>query len=126
MTPQNFKPNMLFNTAPVTVGKARKLRRKMTPSEKKLWSRLRNRKFRGLKFRRQHPIDRYIVDFICMEKKLVVEVDGGIHKNAEQIQYDRERTLELEGYGLRIIRFRNEDIFDDLPGVLKSIEKYIE
>ena len=116
---------MLFNAAPVTAEKARKLRKKLTPAEKKLWERLRNRKFKHLKFRRQHPIDKYIVDFICIEKKLVIEVDGGIHKKPEQIEYDRKRTADLEDYGLKIIRFTNEEVLDDVFVVLKKIETYI-
>ena len=122
---KNSLPNMLFNAAPVTIKKARKLRQEMTPAEKMLWQCLRNRKFKGLKFRRQHPIDRYIVDFICMEKRLVVEADGEIHQEPEQKEYDRERTAELEGYGLKVIRFTNEEILTDIFKALKKIETYI-
>ena len=126
MPQNNHTPTALFNAAPVTVRKARKLRQKMTPAEEKLWDKLRNRKFRRLKFRRQHPIDKYIVDFICMEKKLVIEVDGEIHNELKQKEYDRERTEELEGYGLRVIRFSNEKILDGVFKVLKDIEKFID
>ena len=126
MPKKNYTPGELFNTAPVTAEKARKLRQKLTPAEKTLWERLRNRKFKRLKFRRQHPIDRYIVDFICIEKKLVIEVDGGIHQKAEQIEYDRKRTADLEGFGLKIIRFSNEEILNNVFGVLKKIETYID
>ena len=98
----------------------------MTPAEEKLWDRLRNRNFNKLKFRRQHPIDRYIVDFICMEIKLVVEVDGEIHNNLKQKEYDRERTKDLEGYGLRVIRFSNEEVLDGVFKVLKDIGKFID
>ena len=93
MTGKKIYPSkMLFNAAPVTVGKSRGLRQQLTPAEKRLWDCLRNRKFRRLKFRRQHPIDRYIVDFICMEKKLVVEIYGGIYRKTEQKEFDNERT----------------------------------
>ena len=126
MPKKNYTPCELFNTAPVTAEKARKLRQKLTPAEKTLWERLRNRKFKRLKFRRQHPIDRYIVDFICIEKKLVIEVDGGIHQKAEQIEYDRKRTADLEDFGLKIIRFSNEEILNNVFGVLKKIETYID
>ena len=98
----------------------------MTPAEEKLWDRLRNRKFNRLKFRRQHPIDKYIVDFICMKKKLVVEVDGGIHNEIKQKEYDGERTKDLEGYGLRVIRFSNEEVLDGVFKVLKDIGKFID
>ena len=119
-------PGMLFNAAPVTVEKARKLRKKLTPAEKLLWINLRNRKFKRFKFRRQHPIDKYIVDFICIEKKLVIEVDGGIHQKAEQMEYDRNRTAELEEYGLKIIRFTNEEVLSNVFEILIQIETYIE
>jgi len=119
-------PGMLFNAAPVTVEKARKLRQKLTPAEKMLWGFLRNRKFKHLKFRRQHPIDQYIVDFICIEKKLVIEVDGEIHQKPEQIEHDRKRTADLEDYGLKIIRFTNEEILNDIFKVLKEMDTYIE
>jgi len=125
MPQKNYTPGALFNTAPVTAGKARKLRQKLTPAERKLWGCLRNRKFKRLKFRRQHPIDKYIVDFICIEKKLVIEADGGIHLKVEQKEYDRKRTADLEDYGLKIIRFSNEDIMSDIFGVLKTIETFI-
>ena len=117
--------SQFFNAAPVTVEKARKLRQRLTPAEEKLWPFLRNRRFKGLKFRRQHPIDRYIVDFICIEKKLVIEVDGGIHQLPEQKEYDRNRTADLEGYGLRVLPFTNEEILNDVFKVLKEIEKYV-
>ncbi|SHJ60823.1 Very-short-patch-repair endonuclease [Tangfeifania diversioriginum] len=119
-------PGILFNAAPVTVEKAQKLRQKLTPAEKMLWGFLRNRKFKHLKFRRQHPIDQYIVDFICIEKKLVIEVDGGIHQKPEQIEHDRKRTADLEDYGLKIIRFSNEEILNDIFKVLKEMDTYIE
>lgn len=122
---KRYFPNMLFNAAPVTIGKARGLRQEMTPAEKKLWECLRNRKFNGLKFRRQHPIDRYIVDFICMEKLLVVEVDGGIHQVTGQKEYDNERTRDLEGYGLKVIRFSNEEVMDNVFDVLKKIKLFL-
>ena len=122
MPQKNYTPGVLFNAAPVTVRKARKLRQNMTPAEKMLWKLLRNRKFKGLKFRRQHPIDKYIVDFICVEKKLVVEADGEIHKKADQIKYDRERTADLESHGLKVIRFTNDEILSDVFKVLKKIE----
>ncbi len=125
MQQKNYTPSVLFNAAPITFKKARKLRQRLTPAEKILWDRLRNRKFKGLKFRRQHPIDRYIVDFICIEKKLVIEVDGEIHKRAEQKKYDCERTADLEGHGLKVIRFTNEEILSDVFVILKKIEKFI-
>jgi very-short-patch-repair endonuclease len=125
MPQKNKIPSPFFNAAPVTVEKARKLRKRMTPAEEKLWPFLRNRKFMGLKFRRQHPIDKYIVDYICIEKKLVVEIDGGIHQKPEQKEYDSERTADLERYGLKMLRLSNEDVLNDVIKVLKEIKKYV-
>jgi very-short-patch-repair endonuclease len=116
---------MLFNAAPVTYGKAKKLRKEMTDAEKVLWSYLRNRKFKGLKFRRQHPIDRYIVDFVCLEERLVVEADGYFHNLSDQKEYDMKRTKDLESYGLIVIRLSNEEILDNVPQALKKVEKLL-
>ncbi|MCB0210513.1 MAG: DUF559 domain-containing protein [Anaerolineae bacterium] len=99
--------------------RARELRQEMTPAESKLWDALRNKKLSGLKFRRQHPIDHFIVDFYCAAHKLVVEVDGGIH--AKQSERDAERSVFLEQRGYRLIRFRNEQVLDALDAVLAMI-----
>jgi very-short-patch-repair endonuclease len=80
-------------TPPILLQAARELRHPQTPAEQKLWSRLRNRQLNGFKFRRQHPIDRFIIDFYCDEAKLCIEVDGDSH--AEQIEYDQARTVYL-------------------------------
>ena len=79
---------------------ARELRSGSTDTEKVLWSRLRAKRLEGLKFRRQHPIGKYVVDFACLEKKIVIELDGGQHAEPERKEYDRERDnwLEREGY----------------------------
>lgn len=104
---------------------ARSLKKTMTPAENLLWQNLRNRKVSNCKFRRQHPIARYIVDFYCHEARLVIEVDGGIHFTPENIQYDQFRTEELEGLGLKVIRFRNEEVLENMSGVLAEIRKYL-
>ncbi len=99
--------------------KARALRKSGTPAEEKLWQILRNRKVTNLKFRRQHPIGYFIVDFYCDEKKLIIEIDGSIHDVVENKEYDLNRQEELTAAGYKIIRFRNEK-------VLKNIEEVIE
>ena len=91
----------------------------MTPAETKLWDRLQNKELHGLKFRRQHPLDRFILDFYCHAHSLVVEVDGGVHIN--QRDYDEARTEWLEQRGYRVIRFANEDVMNDVEGVLRRI-----
>lgn len=106
--------------------KARNLRKNMTEQERKLWQFLRKKSIDGLKFRRQYPIGNYIVDFICNEKKLIIEVDGGQHNEAQNIAYDKERTEFLENKGYKIIRFWNSDIDNNIEGVYQEILKYLK
>ena len=103
---------------------AMNLRKNHTQAEKKLWDELRDRKLGvELKFRRQHSIDAYIVDFICIAKRLIVEVDGGYHENEEQKVYDEERTKRLNELGFEVIRFSNEEVINNTKQVLKTIAK---
>ena len=104
----------------VKAQRAKELRQEMTDGEKVLWHQLRTNKIDGLKFRRQQVIQGFIVDFYCHKAGLVIEVDGGVHE--DQIEYDRERDNVLEGLDLRIMRVKNEEIRDDLQGVLVRIE----
>ena len=103
----------------VKVERARELRRQMTHSEKLLWQRLRKRQLGGLYFRRQQLIAGFIVDFYCDEIGLVVEVDGDVHE--EQSEYDTERDQILKGLDLRVIRFTNNDVIQDIAATLSSI-----
>jgi very-short-patch-repair endonuclease len=98
---------------------AKQLRKTLTPAEQQLWQALRGGKLAGLKFRRQHPVGNFILDFYCAAHKLVVEVDGGIHET--QIEYDAARTNELESYGYKIVRFTNEVVLHQLETVLAEI-----
>ena len=98
---------------------AKKLRRNMTDAERLLWQHLRNRDLGGYKFRRQRPIGPYIVDFVCLEKKLVVEVDGGQH--AGQLELDAKRSGYLEDKGYRILRFWNNEVLKATESVLTVI-----
>ena len=102
---------------------ARELRGRLTHEEKLLWDRLRANRLGGYKFKRQHPIGRFIPDFICIEGRLVIEIDGGYHSEAAQIQTDAERTLRLESLGLKVLRFSNESIRTELELVLAAIQK---
>ena len=106
--------------------KAHDLRHPMTEAEKLLWDKIRNRKLQGLKFRRQHPIHYYIADFYCHEKRLIVEVDGGIHTDEAVKEHDENRTAELDRLGITVIRFTNEQIFGQLEQVLKEIVKFTQ
>jgi very-short-patch-repair endonuclease len=100
--------------------RARELRREMTLAEKLLWSRLRDKQLNGLKFRRQHPLGPFIADFCCPARRLVVEIDGDIH----DLQPDRDaaRTEQFEQHAYRVIRFRNEQVLNDLEGTLAAIK----
>ncbi len=98
-----------------------KLRREGTPTEGMLWEALRDRRLGGLKFRRQHPLGRYIADFYCAEARLVLELDGAVHEDKRQADYDQMRDAELAGRGLHVLRLRNEDVEKNLPAVLARI-----
>lgn len=104
----------------------RELRQSSTKAEKILWEYLRNRNLDGLKFRRQHPIDKFIADFYCHEKKLVVELDGAVHDEKMNAQYDEARIYELKGSGIKVIRFRNSEVENNIGLVLKKIREAIE
>jgi very-short-patch-repair endonuclease len=108
-----------------TLQRSRSLRRNSTPQEIIVWSRLKAKRFKGLKFRRQYSIGKYIVDFICIEKKLIIELDGWQHKEENQERHDEERTNYLARNGYRIIRFWNNEINDNLEGVFLKIEENI-
>ncbi|OGQ88995.1 MAG: DNA methylase [Deltaproteobacteria bacterium RIFOXYD12_FULL_56_24] len=99
--------------------RARTLRRQSSDAEKTLWVHLRARRFNGYKFRRQVIIESYIVDFICVEAKLIIEADGGQH--TEQRAYDAVRTARLEHLGYRVIRFWNHEILAELDAVLERV-----
>ena len=103
---------------------ARQMRTEPTLAEKQLWQRLKNKQLLGFKFRRQQVIDRFIVDFYCHEVKLVIEVDGEIH-NYTQVE-DAIRQEFLESLGLRIVRFKNEDVLLRIEGVLEKIGRVIK
>lgn len=100
---------------------ARDLRENSTEMEKKIWTQLRGRRFEGYKFRRQHDIGKYIVDFVCLEHKLIIELDGGQHNEQAQKSYDDERTKYLEKNGYKVLRFWNNEVNSNFEGVLETI-----
>jgi 5-methyltetrahydrofolate--homocysteine methyltransferase len=116
--------NMSPLPAPVK-SRCRSFRQQPTVAEQKLWARLRDRQVDGFKFRRQHPVDRYVLDFYCKEAELCIEIDGSGHLDPEQIQNDQERTQFLKDHGIRIIRFWNDDILNHIDLVLDTILKEI-
>ena len=100
---------------------ARNLRKNKTREEDILWQLLRNRQFMGLKFKRQFPIGNYIVDFVCEEKKLVIEIDGGQHNIPDNVKADKERTNYINSKGYRVVRFWNNDINQNIEGVYETL-----
>ena len=104
--------------------RARGMRHKPTPAEAKMWQLLRGNQF-GIKFRRQHSIDRYIVDFVCLTYKLIVELDGAGHLEPDQADYDQGRTAYLQELGYRILRFTNEQALNLPRRVLATIKTNI-
>jgi very-short-patch-repair endonuclease len=99
--------------------RAQELRRNMTDAENRMWYYLRNRRLGGYKFVREHVIGHYIADFVCREKKLVIEIDGGQHMDA--VEYDTLRTKELENSGYRVLRIWNHEVFKNIQGVMDRI-----
>lgn len=113
-------PQSLHHNPPALIQHARDMRHEPSKAENVLWQVLRNRQMCGLKFRRQHVLASFILDFYCVETKLVIEVDGDSH--AEQVEYDQQRTAWLESQGCRVIRFTNFDVLENLSGVIETIQ----
>jgi very-short-patch-repair endonuclease len=103
---------------------ARQMRRDPTPAENALWERLRNRQIAGLKFRRQHSIDRFIADFYCADAQIIVEVDGPVHEYTPE--EDAIRQEFLESLGLRVLRFTNDDVQQHLDAVVQVITETLQ
>ena len=119
------RPNKLHRILPAILQRSRDFRHPLTPTENKVWQAVRRRQL-GFKFRRQHPIDRFIVDFYCAEAKLVIEIDGDSHAPPDQAEYDAERTRWLEERGYRVIRFPARKVEEDLAGVVEGIRRACE
>ncbi len=110
---------MFYNASPEIFQKANELRNNMTEAEKMLWERLRKKQL-GVRFKAQHPIERFIVDFYCHQSKLVVELDGEIHKF--QKEYDLGREAELVKYEIKVIRFTNDEVIQNIDKVIDKIK----
>jgi len=109
---------MKGHSPPSTIGASIKLRKQLTDAELKLWRRLKGEQL-GVKFRRQHPFQRFVLDFVCLEKHLVVEVDGGQH--AEMLTADQERTALLQQAGFTVLRFWNNEVLNQTDDVVVEI-----
>ncbi len=103
------------------VATARKLRRSSTDVERKLWHRIRDKQVEGFRFRRQRPVGRFIVDFICLDARLIVELNGGQH--AENVAHDEKRSAFLESLGYRVLRFWNSEVIENIEGVLERLRE---
>ena len=121
----NDERTMFYGATAKTFEFATILRKSETAAEKHLWEKL-NKKQLGYKFRRQHPIWIFIADFYCHQLKLVIEVDGGIHLSSDQTEYDIAREEEIEQFDIRVIRFTNEQVLDNIDAVIEEIRKIIK
>ena len=119
-----MNPQRIRGTTPNLIAAARQLRQNLTPAEKMVWDALKSRQLNGLKFRSQHPIESFVVDFYCPQHRLVVKLDGAVHD--QQGEYDAARTEKLNHLGYRVIRFDNRDVMSDLSRVLQQIVNAIE
>jgi very-short-patch-repair endonuclease len=114
--------NRIRGTTPEIIAAARRLRQNPTPAEQKLWQALQNRQLGGLRFRAQHPVSTFILDFYCPKLHLAIELDGEIHEHRHD--YDDERTAQLNHLGYRVLRFPNEAVMTDLENVLHQILEF--
>jgi very-short-patch-repair endonuclease len=112
--PYNKTPGYIFDIC-------RKLRKRQTNAERLLWKHLRKRQLKGLKFRRQHPLGRYIADYYCPEARLVVELNGKMHDHENQQEYDKMRNEIIEVHRIKVLRIKNEEIEQNIGKVLKKI-----
>jgi very-short-patch-repair endonuclease len=113
-----------IHTKKILMERRRELRKNPTHWERQLWLNLRNKNL-GDRFQRQHSIGAYIVDFYCAKKKLIIEIDGGTHSNQDAKQYDADRTRYFDALDLKVLRFWNSEIDNDMPAVLEKIKKHL-
>ncbi|NJC42714.1 very-short-patch-repair endonuclease [Brevundimonas alba] len=105
----------------LTIARARELRRRPSLPEALLWARLRGQRLAGLRFRRQHPVGPYILDFYCVAVRLAVEVDGRVHDDPDRQAHDERRTNWLNGQGIQVLRIAAMSVFQNMDGVLEGI-----
>ena len=113
-----------LHNKPRLIDRRKKLRRNLTPAEATLWRRFKKAKLSGRKFRRQHSVGYYILDFFCVEERLAVELDGEFHRNEQAEAYDYKRKLFLNEAGIKVIRFENSLVFEDIDYVARQIESF--
>ncbi len=123
--PKEYSDSLHHYASPELKEIAGNLRRCTTEAEDLLWNKLKNKKLNGEKFRRQHALYKFVADFYCHEHKLVIELDGEIHNQKENKEKDESRTYALEQLGLKIIRFKNEEVVKDIRKVLNIIKTHL-
>jgi len=124
---ENFKLPLYYGASIEIFNRATVLRKNMTEAEMLLWNKLNNKQLMGLKFRRQHPINQFIVDFYCHKLKLIIEIDGEIHLKEEVAERDKSRQYMLNKFGLEVIRFKNDEVIGSCESVvLKLKQKLIQ
>jgi very-short-patch-repair endonuclease len=117
--------NMFYGAGKSIFLKAIELRNNPTQAEMILWEQLKDKDLFACRFKRQHPIDIFIADFYCHKYKLVIEVDGEIHSNPDNNEYDKGREFEMEKYGIRILRFTNREVIENINNVIAKIKQEI-
>ena len=122
MKKRSVERSMFYNAPATIFENARLLRRNMTEAEKLLWKRLRKKQL-GVRFKAQHPIERFIADFYCHSARLVVELDGETHKY--QKEYDIGREGDMEKYDITVIRFKNHEVLEDIEKIVEKIQEYL-
>jgi very-short-patch-repair endonuclease len=115
--------SMFYDAKPIIFERAKAMRENMTQAEKAVWELLKSKNMLGLRFKPQHPINIFIADFYCHLLKLVIEIDGGIHKSVDQREYDISREAELEHWGIKVIRFTNEEVENNINKIQNEIER---
>jgi very-short-patch-repair endonuclease len=118
--------NMFYGAKKNIFIRALELRNNMTIAERLLWDKLKNKDLFKARFKCQHPVGIFIVDFYCHKYKLVIEVDGGIHNEERVSEHDDGREHDIEKFGIKIIRFENEEVLQNIESVIKRIQKEIE
>lgn len=122
---KSVERDMYFGAKPELFRLAETMRKNSTEAENILWKSLKEFRIKGYIFRRQHPIDIFIADFYCHKIKLVIEVDGEVHDNIQAQEYDDGRSGEIERYGIKVIRFKNEEIINNQELIIQRIRSII-